>query len=355
MGDQKRAQPQHEARSRWAASTDAADAIHVEDPQSHKAAHAASSHQRKAAKPEPAKAPDLAELKDNAEDQSMLLLDAELLDLARELYKNESNMSQSAQQIIALRSDAARNDMELNRDKATEADEVAINVEGDNDKKQHKRLQGRLRDDEREKLADMKMDMAISKADVEAALTPAFGQLQTIMAKASTHGLHAKGLERGTSYLRQVLERYSTLCLWMGLDLPILTQMKSELTKFTNHANIAAAKDVKLEKLGRADDAHANYDKAWLSIVAFQGQVNLAKGSQDPHDVANAVANIESHLNDAIAFVHHMDAGDRKQLKSAAHGIVADAKAVDQIAVSQHLNTPSLEALTQALFHDLSK
>jgi len=355
MGDQKRAQPQHEVKSRWAASTDAADAIHVEDAQSHKAANAASSHQRKSSKPEPAKAPDVAELKDNAEGQSMQLLDAELLDLARELYKSEAHMSQAAQQIISLRSDAANDDLELNRDKATEAEEVAINVEGDDDKKKHKRLQGRLRDDEREKLADMKMDMGVEKLNVETVLNPAFGQFQTIMGKASNHGLHAHGLERGTSYLRQVLERYTTLCVWMGLDIPVLTQMKSELTKFTNHANIGAAKDVKIDKLGRVDDAHASYDKAWLSIIAVQGQVNLAKGSNDPHDLANAVALIESHLTDAISFAHQMDPADRKQLKTAAHSIVADAKAVDQLAVTKHLNTPSLEALTATLFHDLSK
>lgn len=356
MGDQVRAQPQHEVKSRWAASTDAADAVHV-DPQAQKAAHAASAHQRKTAaldKPA-AKAPDAAELKDNAEGQSMQLLDAELLDVARELYKSEPAMREVANTIIALRSDSSAAEIELDKDKRNEADEVAINIESDDDKRKHRKLQSNLRGTMREKTADKESQMAVEKLNVEHVLAPAFGQFQTVMAKATSHGLHGKGIERGTSYLRQVLERYTTLTLWMGIESPLLEQMKTELTKLTNHLNIATAKDVKIEKLARVDDEHAAHDKAWLAICAVQGQANLAKGVHEPHDVINAVALMQSHLSDAIEFVRDLAPDSRKQLKHPAADIVAEAKAVDQIALSSHLNQPSLEAIAVTLLHALSR
>jgi len=355
MGDQKRAQPQHEIKSRFAASTDAADAIHVEDSQGKAAAHAASSHQRKPAPSAAPKAPDAAELKDSAQQESMQLIDLELLDLARELYKSEPNLYAASQQITAARSDASRDDMELDRDKRTEAEEVAANLEGADDKKKHVRTQQHLREDGREKSADTKMGMSIQQADMTSLLTPAVGQLQAIIAKASTHGLHASGLERSTSYLRGVLERFGTICIWSGIEVPVLTQLRSELTKFTNHANIAAAKDVQIEKLGRVDDEHAHHDTAFLAVGAAQAQADLAKTTSDPHELANAVALIESHLGDAIHVAHQLRPDSRHTLKGQAQSLVADTKAVDQAAVTHHLNTPSLGALTATLLHELSK
>jgi len=357
MGDQKRAQPDREVKSRWAASTDAADAIHVEDQQGATAAKAASSHQRKspkAAKPIP-KAPDSAELKDTAEQQTMQLLNAELVDVARELYKFEPQMMEESNQIISLRSDISQDHLQEDKDKALEADEVASNTESDEDKRNHRKLQNRLKSDERSKGDDMSLSQVAAKGNVESSLKPAYSQFQAIVAKATGHGLHGHGLERGTSYLRGVLERYSTLTLWMNVDVPLLAQMKSELQVFTNHLNIQPVKDLKIDKLHTVDDAHANHDKAFLALGAAEAQMDFAKSASDPHELANAIALVQSHIADAIPLAKELEPNTRSTLKGQYHSLIAEGKDVDHVALSHQLNTPSVEAMAVTLMHSLSK